>query len=486
MFENNQEIFPIILEEELKGKTLDLSERECFDYTNHDENTTQGFPLLNVDGYRQNSRYFNFLAHDIRRFFTFRSDLKSTIQSKIFSITSKILIGLHVRRGDYINTISGVPHIHDICTKNYFFAAINFFREKSTNAHVLIFTDDKKWCQENIMPKLSNASISPFDSEQDDFIGLSLCQFKIISNSTFAWWAAWLDARFTSEVIAPRPWIRQEDKAYERIYPPNWHIFDINTEKLDIKANLFLNIGAYYQCYKQPCAFVNACQSFRRVYPESTLLIVSDDGNDFSKAATYFNAKSYKRNSKRGGNGTTTHITAFEHIMTFVVNFLQAAKQITESYYILLEDDLSVIRALEIPSDVNFDIIGNNSLKAKFPKKLQNYFKGNHTYYGACGGSLFKTKFWANLNSQIVEQQLKEFRLISDDFHTDMVLSFLCYCNGGLICCGQESFTSEFVEKIDFKKQRDNMPAVYHPYKELYNRELNQIEKDILAGKKAS
>jgi glycosyl transferase family 11 len=476
LFENSEEFFSPISEEELQAETIDLNETECFEYTNnYKPDDFCEYPIVNITGYRQSSKYFNFIAYDLRRFFTFRSGLKSFVQFKMLEITSHPFIGVHVRKGDY----SGHP-VHEVCNIDYYLYGINFFRKQHPDAYVLIITDDKVWCRENILPKLTNACISPFESEHHDFISLSLCQFKVISNSTFGFWACWIDARSTSDVMAPRPWINQTCKSYEQIYPSEWHIYDISKQVLTISPKIVVNIGAYYQCYKEPHAFLNACQSFRRVYPTSTLVIVSDNGDDFSHAAKYFNAASYKTNKKRGGNGATTHITALDQIIVFITNFLQGAKQISEDYFILMEDDVSIGRSIQMAAGFKDDIIGNNSILADFPVVLQKYVNKQVRYYGGCGGSLFKRSFWANLDMKKVEVQLREFQKMYSQFHTDMVLSFLCYANDGSICCGQQLFDSEFVQEIDFKKEK--IPAVYHLYKDLYGVPVTPREQLILLG----
>ncbi len=423
--------------------------------------------LVNIISNQQDPIYFNFIAHDIRRIFTFNFNLKSDIES---NMKTRSVIGMHVEKKKNTD--------NDICDIDYYLAGIKYFRQKQPDVPIIIFADDKIWCQKNILPCVSNASISKFECEQQNFISLSLCQFKIISNSNFDWWAAWLDARFTSEVFRPQPWIDKKTKIYEDICLSDWHIFNVNDKKTYIKDNIVLNIGGYYQCYRQPHAFMNTCESFRRVYPTSSLVIVSDNGDNFSNAATYFNALSYKTNEKRGGNGVTTHIKSFDSIISFVLNFLQGAKQITETYFALLEDDVAIIRALQIPSSVCTDIIGNNGIEAQYKGALYNYFNGKKTYYGGCGGSLFRTSFWANLDIDKVKEQLSIYQNMCDSFHSDMVLSFICYSNGGSICCGQEIFKTEFTETIDF--QRKKMPAVYHMYKELYNCPTTIREQKIL------
>jgi hypothetical protein len=54
---------------------------------------------------------------------------------------------------------------------------------------------------------------------------LSLCKNTIISNSTFSWWAAWLNENPDKIVIAPHRWFADETlntQALQDTMPENW------------------------------------------------------------------------------------------------------------------------------------------------------------------------------------------------------------------------------------------------------------------------
>lgn len=195
-----------------------LNETTAFTFTNH----TNWGTVSDIQGYRQHVKYFDFIDSDIRDMFAFSPKLLASIKVEHGTI------GLHVRRGDYLNP-NHFP-VHGVCTKEYYLNGVAFIRRLHSNARVIIITDDKKWCETELVPQIPNSSISPYTSEQEDMVCLSLCSFKIISNSTFAWWAAWLDNRATSRVIAPTPWIKkQPNDDWKMLYLPNWHVYDVST-----------------------------------------------------------------------------------------------------------------------------------------------------------------------------------------------------------------------------------------------------------------
>jgi hypothetical protein len=48
-------------------------------------------------------------------------------------------------------------------------------------------------------------------------------------------------------------------------------------------------IGAYFQCYKQPYATYKVLESYRKYYPTETIVLLSDNGYNYEKMAKHFN-----------------------------------------------------------------------------------------------------------------------------------------------------------------------------------------------------
>jgi hypothetical protein len=103
---------------------------------------------------------------------------------------------IHVRRGDYLSKSSPCQ----VVSIDYYRQAIGLFPD----THFLVFSDDLDYCRRMFTgPRFSFAEGM---SDQDDLWAMSMCQNQIIANSTFSWWAAYLNQNPDKRIIAPRSW----------------------------------------------------------------------------------------------------------------------------------------------------------------------------------------------------------------------------------------------------------------------------------------
>lgn len=479
-FENSSHI--ITIDDNVQyTNTVTIQETSCFEF---DDNITDLYnhknAQIDVNGFRQNTRYFNHITYLIRKLLRIKTDIKQFILEKYPCLNQKV-IGVHVRRGDYVNS-----PVYEVCTKDYYSKGISFFQDKHQELLPVIFvSDDIEWCKATF--KNDHYQFAQLKNDFEDFVCLNMCSYKVISNSTFAWWSSFLDARFDSQVMAPEPWLNMSSEimhGYQNLYQDNWHIYHITTDTIEPSNKLPIEIGGYYQCFKQPYAFVNVLQAYREIYPSASLVIVSDAGDDFSKAASYFHSKSYTTNSKRGGNGFTTNMTDGIKLKEFIQNFLLGARKIDQNYFILLEDDVMFSHAVYIDENLLQDITGMNEPSVLLNNKLLERIKqftnfSGPAYVTGCGGSIFRTSFWNKLNWVEVEKQLDFFISCKIGFHADIALSFICYMNNGKTVCGQ-TLTPHDMTETKPKLGISRCPAILHQFKDFYNKDLTDNETRIL------
>ena len=87
-----------------------------------------------------------------------------------------------------------------------------------------LYSDDPDWCAANLQaPRIE---INRGGEMLDDFLGLMQCEHKIISNSTFAWWAAFLGETDGGIVLAPARWHARADSRAAAIVRDGWVVVE--------------------------------------------------------------------------------------------------------------------------------------------------------------------------------------------------------------------------------------------------------------------
>lgn len=178
---------------------------------------------VHLDGYFQSEKYFRDIEQIIRKDLRFTGDFfdeVGEIQKK--RITEVNSVGVHVRRGDYLKS-----KVFNACDMRYYVTSIEYMRERLDSPRFFIFSDDIEWCRRNL--SMPDGSFVNMESSKNnplvDFRLMSLCRHNIISNSSFSWWAAWLNVYHKKIVIAPHRWFNDEDmniKASRDLIPDDW------------------------------------------------------------------------------------------------------------------------------------------------------------------------------------------------------------------------------------------------------------------------
>lgn len=170
--------------------------------------------LTYFTGLWHSPRYFEAIANDVRT--AFRSRLLAANNST--SVLQTGTVGFHVRRGDYL---AHKPS-HNLDYQAYLSAAHARLVEQTGRSdwRISVFTDDPAWCDANL--SLPGIQINRGGGMLDDFLALMQCEHQIISNSTFAWWAAYLGETEGGLVFAPKRWHAAADSDIAQILCDHW------------------------------------------------------------------------------------------------------------------------------------------------------------------------------------------------------------------------------------------------------------------------
>jgi Glycosyl transferase family 11 len=174
-----------------------------------------------LDGYWQSYRYFEHCEQRVRTAFSFPPPTTRS-EALLSDIHDRTSVAVHVRRGDYLAPKRAARF--GVLPLEYYRAAIELILRQVADAQFLVFSDDAAWCKEAFA---ENPSVAVPDRARDvppyeDMFLMASCKHVVVANSSFSWWAAWLNPNPNKVVVAPRRWFRDPSLDTSALVPPGW------------------------------------------------------------------------------------------------------------------------------------------------------------------------------------------------------------------------------------------------------------------------
>lgn len=166
-------------------------------------------------------KYMKDIYDDIHKLYIFppfNDDKNIYIENEIEK--TKNAVAIHIRRGDYLKGVN-FELFGKVCDENYYLKAIDKIEEHIASPVYYIFSNDIEWSRQFM--KGRNAKFIDWNQGNDSWKDMALMsKFHniIIPNSTFSWWAAWLNGK-EKFVVCPECviyGIKEND-----FYPPYWN-----------------------------------------------------------------------------------------------------------------------------------------------------------------------------------------------------------------------------------------------------------------------
>lgn len=175
-----------------------------------------------LDGYWQSERYFAPIADTIRREFRVNSEPDKENRILAEQIESRESVAVHVRRGDRVKD-PRIARLHGTQSIEYYHSAARLIANEVRKPHFFVFSDDPQWAKSNLrLDPVIYVTHNGDSRNYEDLRLMSLCKHSIIANSTFSWWAAWLNKNPNKLVIAPKNWFRTENLDTQDLIPQDW------------------------------------------------------------------------------------------------------------------------------------------------------------------------------------------------------------------------------------------------------------------------
>ncbi|MDP3946424.1 MAG: alpha-1,2-fucosyltransferase [Lutibacter sp.] len=174
-----------------------------------------------LEGYWQSFKYFENIRDVLLKDFTLAEEMNfenKLIYNEIISTNS---ISIHIRRGDYISN-SKNNKIYNVFGLEYYNKAIDFITKQINNPYFYVFSDDLEWASKYLnLSNVTYVGINSSKNPENDLVLMSYCKHNIIANSTFSWWAAWLNQNQNKIIIAPKKWMSTVNNL-DDLYPQTW------------------------------------------------------------------------------------------------------------------------------------------------------------------------------------------------------------------------------------------------------------------------
>jgi hypothetical protein len=139
-------------------------------------------------GWWQSEKYFQSIKSTIHEQITCNEE-----HLKLYDFDQSC--SLHVRRTDYVDKYSGK---YPTMSPTYYQQAIEIV---NPDGHIYVFSDDIQWCVDNI--KHDQCVYVEHGTDVDQLFAMRSCEHNILANSSYSWWAGWLNTNPDKKIIMP-------------------------------------------------------------------------------------------------------------------------------------------------------------------------------------------------------------------------------------------------------------------------------------------
>lgn len=177
---------------------IDLENTSDIDPIEIIDNLPNNINQIIFKGYYQSEFFFENIKNEIKKQFTVKDKFKKQFLKKYGSLyKKKKTIAIHIRLTDYIDQNYNLPFI-------YYLNCLN--KIGHTYDYNIFFVSDDVNAVRNFFGIKENYYFE-HNNEILDFQILQNADILIISNSSFSWWAAYLNNKQNKIVYAPKNWL---------------------------------------------------------------------------------------------------------------------------------------------------------------------------------------------------------------------------------------------------------------------------------------
>jgi Glycosyl transferase family 11 len=170
-----------------------------------------------IQGFFQSESYYPDKAL-VKSWYSFRSDIIQSVESLYPRSLLQEAVSISLRLDkDYADTREFFP----LYPPAYYRRGL---KRSAATGPILVFADRPDLAKEFVASVVGNECIvvQGLNPHQQLYL-MTRCRANVITNSTFAWWGAWLNLRDDRVVIAPSAWCRPGvPNSISQILPEDW------------------------------------------------------------------------------------------------------------------------------------------------------------------------------------------------------------------------------------------------------------------------
>lgn len=157
-----------------------------------------------VDGYFMSEDFFNDYRDDLLKQFSQKYETSEDYLKYLTLIKGNNSVAVHIRRGDFLKAKKRDKKYY-LLTKEYYERCFEYMNVHLEKPVYFFFSDDINWVKENFGTKSNYffVSLKTNNPDIDEMMLMKSCKNIISANSTFSWWAAWLNTNSNPIVLVP-------------------------------------------------------------------------------------------------------------------------------------------------------------------------------------------------------------------------------------------------------------------------------------------
>lgn len=162
---------------------------------------------LYIKGYWGSVNYFKPYIHDIHSLYKFKCPLSESAVQIADEMASCNSVAIHYRTGDYIG-------LGSVLSPECYKEAMQYIATTVEKPVFYVFTEDISWVKrqfKDLPHDIKYPSFTSPNKDIEDFQLISLANHQIISNSSYSWWAAYLNTKSNHLVVSPKGSIWDDD-----------------------------------------------------------------------------------------------------------------------------------------------------------------------------------------------------------------------------------------------------------------------------------